>query len=300
MRRLFLPAFGLLLAAAPSEPEVRLVARGEVVIPAATDHLVRSVLGQMYRAYDESLELQLTAPPVLTVNITNDEAEFGAQYGGRMQLERLGGFYNPRSGEAWVVFRPERGAGTERVLFHEVSHRLLHASLGGAAPQWLHEGLAEVFERAEMANARLVALPWLEGHAPLRAASEAGTLLPMSEVLRRHEWFDHAQVPGRPWMYEYGWGVVAMLLSDDEGRAALKALLKQCRGGCSARTAGDWLAARGGGYDALDARFKRWLQAAPGRVLLTSSPEAATTYDGPQFKRCGDGSFVIETSRCPQ
>lgn len=284
-----------MLAALAGGPEVEIVTDKVTVAP-EMDYAMRSVMREIYRAYDETLGLPMTAPPKVVIHVTSDEAAVRAAYTGT--VENIAGFYSYRTQEAWVWVQPH-SRHPERTLFHEVSHRLLHASTGRALPPWLNEGLAEVFEQSYVMGRSLASRPSTDHDRRLRAAMAQGELPTLKSIVSRNSeaWWA-AQKIDTPMAYATSWAAVAFLLSTDEGRTRLRRVLKVADARDTSallRVLGDWP----GGWQALEGLWRQWMASPKQDVLLASAPKTTQASDGPRFVRCADASFVLEGTPCP-
>jgi tetratricopeptide (TPR) repeat protein len=116
-------------------------------------------------------------PPGTIVTILYTEQQFrditrapewsGGQYDGRIRVPVAGASRNP------ALF--------ERVLIHELAHAVIDATGGSRVPAWLHEGLAQYFEGADVqaARRRMRATP---GSIPLKDLERGFSRLDVREA----------------------------------------------------------------------------------------------------------------------
>ncbi|WP_448578678.1 hypothetical protein [Thermaurantiacus sp.] len=133
------------------------------------------------------------------------------------------GFYRTTPGGIAVFARADstgRGAGSQHVLFHEVTHHFLGADWAHAYPAWYVEGLAEYFGTARFLPRRIdygrvdqARLAWLL----------KGPWLPPEDVLR---WRGESRDPARTSMlYAQSWLLTHWLLRTPGGPERLSAYL---------------------------------------------------------------------------
>jgi hypothetical protein len=113
------------------------------------------------------------------------------------------------------------------IIFHEASHAILHGRLKNIAPRWLDEGLAEFFEYGRERGGRLVM--GVQEHKARRVR----TLLEKSETFQLAKYF---QLTEKEWLRldktedrltsSMAWSLVTFLMSHEEGRALLRAMLR--------------------------------------------------------------------------
>jgi tetratricopeptide (TPR) repeat protein len=171
-------------------------------------------------------------PPGTIVTILYTEQQFrditrapewsGGQYDGRIRIPVAGASRNP------ALF--------ERVLVHELAHAVIDAIGGSRVPAWLHEGLAQYFEGADVqaARQRMRATP---GSIPLKNLERGFSRLDSRE----------AQVA-------YDESLLAATVMLDRAGFGWPALLSRLAGG---QTFGEALPNFGFSYEDLEAAFKK-------------------------------------------
>lgn len=106
-------------------------------------------------------------------------------------------------------------------LRHEGLHQALYQRIGDTVPTWLNEGMAEWFGYA-MASRRGFAMGLTDpgAVARLQTAAEAGTLVPLSELLTMTgaEWNTRVNSGAAGAQYDQAWSVVHFLAYADNGR----------------------------------------------------------------------------------
>jgi hypothetical protein len=120
----------------------------------------------------------------------------------------------------------ESGVGT---LFHEAIHAMMHAELGSmeAAPAWLHEGFASLFEAGRLLRGEWVygnPNPWRE--TPFRAEFEAGRVPPLGAYFRLTD--EEFQGPKRDLHYATGRSFFLYLLLN-HGESAIRRFIRSIR-----------------------------------------------------------------------
>jgi len=115
------------------------------------------------------------------------------------------------------------------ILYHEGTHQLIHAYLGGRIPVWLNEGMAANFETWDT---RYTALENIRrsaavSHGRRRAAVEAfgeGRAIPLIRLLSmtQREWRD-AEDPALN--YAMAWSLVNLILNSERGRNNLNLII---------------------------------------------------------------------------
>ncbi|MEO8011328.1 MAG: hypothetical protein ABI650_06755 [Dokdonella sp.] len=174
------------------------------------------------------------------------------------------GAYSPRERTIYVRWQA-RDEDNFTIVRHEIAHALVHERIGNL-PVAINEGLAGFFERVEVYG--LGAQVALQGEQrALREAtvsSEGGDEL--VDLLARDTASFYA--PGREIRYLRAFALVATLMEQAQGRAALGALLAAQRAdSCHPVDVGGLLDEHyPGGLTALAADWARWLRNPPATV----------------------------------
>jgi hypothetical protein len=106
-------------------------------------------------------------------------------------------------------------------LRHEGLHQAVYQRIGDTVPTWLNEGMAEWFGYA-MRTRRGFAMGLTDPRAVrrLQAAAQAGTLVPLSELLTMTgaEWNTRLNTGAAGAQYDQAWSIVHFLAYADNGR----------------------------------------------------------------------------------
>lgn len=124
----------------------------------------------------------------------------------------LRGFYQPRAGGS-VAFTSQVESGgrevdaSERILFHEYAHHVMHSSSEWTNPRWLSEGFAEFYStvRFEKDGGVSVGLPAMHRGAELALARNVGIeALLDAETYNKTKSKEYDEFYGRSWaLYHY-------------------------------------------------------------------------------------------------
>jgi hypothetical protein len=240
------------------------------------DAVATALPESLYRAIDSAAALtharwqhwlgrdELVAAPVNLI-FMGDAAAFADVYEGpEVDGWTTTGFYRARSHEAVILYSPPFRRDALATTLHELAHLQAAWHLGPHTPHWLDEGLAEYLEMLDVdASGRGDAVErWRfrrnDAHLKLLAAVgpvDLETLLSLSRL-----GFSRRDAPRR---YASAWALVAFLNHSETGRAFFDELLRaahaaRCEAVPDARSA---LAAYPGGLTALEADWRRWLDA---------------------------------------
>lgn len=171
---------------------------------------IKADIRQIYKTLVSDLSVENMQNININVRIMPDEASFVAYRNLHApKLKTVSGFYSPTLNEAVVIKMPERFMRS--VIRHEATH-VINASLFGRPPIWFNEGLAEYFERMEVAGlGRSVkhskpSLRFLQSQRPL--------------TLQQYFSIPYAQWYGGDIRvhYSYAWSLVHHLLSNEKGK----------------------------------------------------------------------------------
>lgn len=133
-----------------------------------------------------------------------------------------GMFYRRGSDSGLISYLGNRPmAAMLETLRHEGLHQALYQRIGDTVPTWLNEGMAEWFGYAMRTRRGFVmGLTDPRAVARLQAASKAGTLVPLSELLTMtgEEWRNRMTTGVAGAQYDQAWSVVHFLAYADNGR----------------------------------------------------------------------------------
>jgi hypothetical protein len=155
-------------------------------------------------------------------DITRAPEWSGGQYDGRIRIPVAGASRNP------ALF--------ERVLIHELAHAVIDATGGSRVPAWLHEGLAQHFEGADVQAARR------------RMRASPGSI-PLKDLER-----GFSRLDSREAQMAYDESLLAASVMLDRPGFGWPALLSRLAGG---QTFGEAIPNFGLSYDDLEVAFKR-------------------------------------------
>lgn len=255
-------------------------------LSAESERAVSRILTRMYGTYEAWFAVVL--PQRLNLPVTLIDSQPAYQRAASAAMGKVGhtlGFFDRRSGAA-TVWHGQGDVAMRGTLVHETSHHLL--SVGGLAgvPMWVNEGLAELFETAQVDGNAVYLVPnadtvrYLDGRTRPRAMA----LISLDAAA----W---AALGPTPWShpeYPYGWALCAFLASTEPGRRTLSDVMLSTAPTREQGQAAVEAVARSypGGGDALDRAFAEWR---PGRIQL---PIRSSNGQADGWAKCPDGSLV--------
>lgn len=173
--------------------------------------------------------LGIAAPHGLTLRVlfVRDAAEY-ARLIGEPSLSASAGAYSPARRTIYVRTQAD-DEQSFRVLRHEITHALVHESIG-SLPTPLNEGLAEYFGRFS-GNGLGGQIDVGAGHGAVAGAAPAGNGEDeLVDLLAREDLAFYAAAgdatPVREQRYLRAYALVALLMRNPEGRTALAAVLR--------------------------------------------------------------------------
>ncbi len=186
---------------------------------------IEAQAGSMYEILSEILGRERLKQVDLMVLIFPDRSAYQAYASARVgpALVASGGFYSNETNEA-VTYQYEDSEQTLAVTRHEAAHVMLNGMLA-AAPLWLHEGMAEYFERLSMRQQYAEIRPQNEWLIMARESVLNGYPLSLEEFLitQLEQWRAQQQAES----YALSWSLIYFLLDNNSGRRALAALLQK-------------------------------------------------------------------------
>jgi tetratricopeptide (TPR) repeat protein len=142
------------------------------------------------------------------------------------------GYFLPRPFRNWIVLDATAGGDTTRLVYHELFHAIMDASLGsGTLPVWLSEGLAEYFSTfvSEPGSTSVSAGHPIEEHLQYLELEKP---LPWDEVFRTtHDSPAYNEKKRQGAFYAQSWLVVHYLNGTEEGGRAINRYLTLLRAG---------------------------------------------------------------------
>ncbi|MAM70379.1 MAG: hypothetical protein CMP91_04445 [Gammaproteobacteria bacterium] len=159
---------------------------------------------------------------VIVFSDNSSYREYANSVGGAA-LANAGGFYSNASNEA-VTFLYDSEEQTLEVSRHEAAHVILNGLLA-TGPLWLHEGMAEYFEQLSIQQQLTRIAPNDDWLILARNAVETGYMSNLQDFLDAtpEQWRSGEEAMN----YALGWSLVYFMLSNNDGRRALTALLQQ-------------------------------------------------------------------------
>jgi len=245
------------------EVDIRLV---DYELSKASHKLIQRQVKAIYRAYVEWFGWSHQASRPIVIKIFGNYDAF-EQY----QMENADGHvtsrshYSPRRKEV-VMKGTEFTDATLGVLFHEVSHAIVHMGLRHT-PTWINEGMAETFEYSRVKKGK-ISLGYNEAWVEIiQHKLREGSLRPMAEYLAitNREWRASSPAVERSY-YMIAWSMMSFMMADDEAFKTLRAVVN------SAKLTPWWkppsLPERFSqnypkGMKKLDARWRTWIRKLP-------------------------------------
>lgn len=198
--------------------QLTLIDHGKILSASAKGE-IKADIQQIYKTLVSDLEIENLQKISINVRIMPDEASFVAYRNLHApKLKTVSGFYSPVLNEAVVIKMPEEYMRS--VIRHEATH-VINASLFGRSPIWFNEGLAEYFERMEVAGL---------GRSVKHSKSSLRFLQTQRPLTLQH----YFSIPYADWYggdirvhYSYAWSLMHHLLSDKKGKAFFAVLVNQ-------------------------------------------------------------------------
>ncbi|MBN8480709.1 MAG: DUF4124 domain-containing protein [Xanthomonadales bacterium] len=245
-------------------PPVVVRARGlDVNLP---DQLVRRVIADA-QAIERVMHsaLGVEGPPGLVLDIVFIRSEEAyARSVPSPSMAGSAGAYSSRERTIHVRWQ-EDDAAAFRILRHELTHALVHEHVG-LLPVVLNEGLAGFFERLAVSGLGAQVAVGGAADRPGAAVVDGDGVEALVDLLARDG--DTFYGEGREARYRRAYALVATLMADAQGRAALAAVLAAQRAdSCIGVDVARLLDSRyPGGLDRLAADWSHWLREAPAAV----------------------------------
>jgi len=247
------------------EVDVRLV---DYTLSEESHALIQRQVKEIYRVYVELFGWPHQAIRPIVIKLFGNYQAFEAY-----QVANADGHvtsrshYSPRRREV-VMKGTEFTDATLGVLFHEVSHAIIHMGLRGT-PTWINEGLAETFEYSQVKKGKIsfgYNMAWVE---IMQHKLQEGSLRPMSEYLAitNKQWRAESARVERSY-YMIAWSMMMFMMTNDDAFKTLSAVIN------SGRQTPWWRGASlperfsanyPGGLDKLDARWRKWLRTLPSK-----------------------------------
>ena len=181
---------------------------------------------QIYRILTSDLEIKHLRQVKLNLRLFQDQSDF-QQYKNKLApaLNTNSGFYISRLNEAIVYQWPDNDDLTQSVIRHESLHVIM-AGLFGETPRWFNEGLAEYFERLQLAGQKKQVKVAQKSIERLTRLYHDGRLPTLASVfdLTAGQFYQKKSVDQN---YALSWAAVFFLLSKDEGRSLFNAVTDQ-------------------------------------------------------------------------
>lgn len=247
------------------EVDVRLV---DYSLSEASHELIQRQVKEIYRVYVELFGWphQAIRPIVIKIfgNYEAFEAYQAANADGHVTSRS---HYSPRRREV-VMKGTEFTDATLGVLFHEVSHAIIHMGLR-ATPTWINEGLAETFEYSKVKKGKIsfgYNMAWVE---IMQHKLREGSLRPMGEYLAitNQQWRAESARVERSY-YMIAWSMMMFMMTNDDVFKTLQAVINTGRQipwwrgpSLPERFAMNYP----GGLKNLDARWRKWLRTLPSK-----------------------------------
>ncbi len=232
----------------------------------ASHKLIQRQVKAIYRAYVEWFGWSHQASRPIVIKIFGNYDAF-EQY----QVENADGHVTSRSHyssrrKEVVMKGTEFTDATLGILFHEVSHAIIHMGLRHT-PTWINEGMAETFEYSRVRKGK-ISLGYNEAWVEIMQHKlREGSLRPMAEYLAitNREWRASSPAVERSY-YMVAWSMMSFMMADDEVFKILRAVIN------SAKLTPWWkppsLPERFAqnyprGMKKLDARWRAWIRKLP-------------------------------------
>ena len=223
---------------------------------------IEVAVAKIFTIYVDGLGLGFDGEAQLKIHIYGNEVAFRNLTRARgLQVENASGFYSPRE-NAIYVWRNRSLTRLLAVLTHEASHTIMRYQNGRVAA-WINEGLAEYFETMEVFGHTVVVHGNEHAADTVKELLETHRLPSLTEfiALPRSQWY--AMNGERGMSYAFGWSLCFYLMSSEQGRATMAALLARHRE-ADFSSAGNELSLNvieanyPGGIRVLEQRWREW------------------------------------------
>jgi len=193
----------------------------------STKKKIQKHVEKIYQMYVGWFGWPPEAPRPVVIKIFGKYSEF-EQY--QLSLDKTSvtnrSHYSGRYREV-VMLGTEFTGATLGVLYHEVSHAIMHMRFRGS-PNWVNEGLAEVFEASTLSRGGLKI-----GHQPawkqiVKHKLDEGSLLHAKEyfAISNSQWSNESSNVERSY-YMIGWSMMRFLIDSPEGIEVLNKVLEK-------------------------------------------------------------------------
>ncbi len=266
-------------------------------VPQTTRSRLRQTLGRVLGFYEHTLGIRYPSEMTIRVTVYGDEAAFREVARARGLPDWSDGFFGASKDENGRM-RPEAAlygddlAEMHGVFLHEGAHWLL--GVGGRAPRWMNEGLAQAFEHSRMSGNVLTVHP-PDRFVEILARSDAPSVEGI--VLNPSSWNDlPANQAGV--LYIHGWALTAFLLSSDAGHDTLAAIHAAYREKGTKQSGLDAIdATYRGGVAGLQGDLERWVANPPSSVVIPRRRVQEQSSDS-LWTTCPDGRLVSRSIGC--
>jgi hypothetical protein len=242
---------------------------------------VTTLISDIHKSFINALRLRVTSDVQVTLKFYKEQTEYqkDARSVWNADLSTVPpAFFRHYPMEVWAMQMPDRRLTTMAIL-HESTHMFVH-NLAEDCPIWIHEGMAESFQWAQLKKGRFVLLHWPYRDDRIKKMLAAGQLPNLGEYMDQDRKTWQTKDDKGEQVREVSWALVWFLLSSDEGRQLLNDLIRAHQPGrrpepSSALIDRYWR----GGLKALEAAWRAWIpgQRTPQVMDIPSPTETSLT-----------------------
>jgi hypothetical protein len=232
-------------------------------LDAAARKTIKTQVKTIYQAYHRWFGWDAQPDRPVTIKIFGDFNAFEDYQKGESYAHVTSrSHYSSRRREV-VMLGTEFTTATLQVLYHEVSHAIIHMEMM-AIPKWINEGLAEVFETITSRNGRIgvgVNKAWVE---IIQHKLREGSLDSFKDYISiaNRQWNSESARVERSY-YIVAWSMMRFLLSSPQGADSLQQVITACKKQPwwqKDKLASLFADAYPGGIVKLDADWRMWIK----------------------------------------
>ena len=230
-----------------------------------TRNKIRSRVKNIYQAYHRWFGWNAQPSLPVTIKIFGDFTAFEKYQAGEKYAHITSrSHYSPRRREV-VMLGTEFTQATLEVLFHEVSHAIIHMEMK-TIPKWINEGLSEVFEKITSDNGHIgvgINEAWIE---TVQHKLREGSLRSFRDYLSisNIQWSNESTRVELSY-YMVAWSMMRFLLSSPQGVDTLRQVISACKKQPwwqKGKLAGLFAESYPGGITKLDYDWRKWINSA--------------------------------------